>query len=551
MGSDTKITEPITESSTNPGAEPSTDPGAEPSIEPITEPGAEAMAPAIKTKKPNIKIRQLSIDGMTCVNCQSRIERKLNKIEGVEKAEVHYDKGTAVVTYDSAIVQIESIIAAIEELNYQVAKENEKRKSNFIRVTVIFGIIVALYIILQHFGILNLLVPSQLADSKMGYGMLFVIGLITSIHCISMCGGINLSQSIPREDEAAKAKSRFATFWPPFLYNLGRVISYTAVGFVLGFVGLLLGSGTEVGLSVLLQGVLKLIAGVFMVILGIVMLGLFPQLRKLVPRMPKFLARKTTGEKKRRKGPLIVGLLNGFMPCGPLQSIQIVALASGSPLVGAISMFLFSVGTVPLMLGLGSLVSALGKKFTYLVINVGSTLVIVLGLAMLSQGAGLTGMIPSSYLTQAILALVAIGIVASIPFNKTSHAVASTVAALGLVAVALVSWNIWGPPPGSYSNDPPSSSIVGDTEQVVNSTLLPNKYPHITVQVGVPVKWIIDAPAGSINGCNNRFIIPEYDIEYTFQPGENIIEFTPEKEGVFEYSCWMGMIYGTITVIGE
>jgi len=415
---------------------------------------------------------------------------------------------------------------------------------------VILGIIVVLYLILQGFGILNLLVPSQLADSKMGFGMLFVIGLITSIHCISMCGGINLSQSIPREDEAARAKSRFSTFWPPFLYNIGRVISYTAVGFVLGFVGLLFGSGTEVGLSVMLQGVLKLVAGVFMVILGIVMLGLFPQLRRLVPRMPKFLARKSTGEKKRRKGPLIVGLLNGFMPCGPLQSIQIVALASGSPLVGAISMFLFSVGTVPLMLGLGSLVSALGKKFTAIVINVGSTLVIVLGLAMLSQGAGLTGMIPSSYLTQAILALVAIGIVASIPFSKPSHAVASTVAALGLAVVVLVSWNIWGPKADS-PNDPASSSTIGDTEQVVNSTLLPNKYPNITVQVGVPVKWIIDAPPGSINGCNNRFLVPEYGIEYTFQPGENIIEFTPEKEGVFEYSCWMGMIYGTITVVGQ
>ena len=51
------------------------------------------------------------------------------------------------------------------------------------------------------------------------------------------------------------------------------------------------------------------------------------------------------------------------MPCGPLQSMQIVALACQNPFSGALSMFLFSLGTVPLMLGLGSLVSILGKRF--------------------------------------------------------------------------------------------------------------------------------------------------------------------------------------------
>jgi plastocyanin domain-containing protein len=64
----------------------------------------------------------------------------------------------------------------------------------------------------------------------------------------------------------------------------------------------------------------------------------------------------------------------------------------------------------------------------------------------------------------------------------------------------------------------------------------------------MPVKWIINAPDGSINGCNNRMIIKEYDIEYSFKNGENIIEFTPSQAGKFQYTCWMGMIRGTITV---
>ena len=73
--------------------------------------------------------------------------------------------------------------------------------------------------------------------------------------------------------------------------------------------------------------------------------------------------------------------------------MQIVALASGNPLAGAFSMFMFSLGTVPLMLGLGSFVSLLGKRFTKRVMEIGAVLVVVLGLAMLSQGFSLSGLL--------------------------------------------------------------------------------------------------------------------------------------------------------------
>jgi len=68
------------------------------------------------------------------------------------------------------------------------------------------------------------------------------------------------------------------------------------------------------------------------------------------------------------------------------------------------------------------------------------------------------------------------------------------------------------------------------------------------VESGRPVKWVINAPPGSINGCNYKFIIREYGIEYEFKPGENVIEFTPNRVGNVPYTCWMGMIPGMITV---
>ena len=80
------------------------------------------------------------------------------------------------------------------------------------------------------------------------------------------------------------------------------------------------------------------------------------------------------------------------MPCGPLQSMQIVALASANIVTGALSMFFFALGTIPLMLGFGSIAAGLGKHFTKQVLKCGAILVVVMGLSMMSQGTALSGM---------------------------------------------------------------------------------------------------------------------------------------------------------------
>ena len=152
-------------------------------------------------------------------------------------------------------------------------------------------------------------------------------------------------------------------------------------------------------------------------------------------------------------------------------------------------------GTVPLMLGVGSLAGLLGRRFQRAATRVGAVLVVVMGLAMLSQGAALAGLLPAG-----------------------------------------------------AQDVPENVAVVEDGVQVVRSTLRPGRYPDIEVMAGTPVRWVIDAPDGSINGCNNRILIPGLEIEYTFQPGENVIEFTPEEAGTLSYSCWMGMIRGSITV---
>lgn len=444
-----------------------------------------------------MKHEKLYISGMTCINCQTRIESALNDRSGITEVSVSYETGTAEFSYDSEIVSLDQLITMIGDLGYEASAQNTSQKKVILRAVREIAIIAVLFFLLQRCGILNRLVPNSLADSEMGYGMLFVIGLITSVHCIAMCGGINLSQTLQKDTSTEISRAMFRN---TLEYNIGRVVSYTVIGGVLGAVGALAGIGSSLQTSTFFQGILKLFAGIIMVVMGVNMLGIFPGLRRLTIHIPNF--NKNTKPKSGRKPrtPFFIGLCNGLMPCGPLQSMQVVALASGNPLTGALSMLCFSLGTVPLMLGFGSAVSMLGKRFTRQILKAGAILVVVMGLSMMVQGGTLSGL--NSKATGTLMA------------ENTDVDKKNT-----------------------------------DEIQYITSTLQPGRsYPDITVKAGEPVKWTVEAPDGSVNGCNYKIIQQDLGIEYAFDEGENVIEFTPEKAGTYTYTCWMGMITGKIYV---
>ena len=444
----------------------------------------------------------LNIDGMTCSGCELRIESKLKKMDGVKDAKASFVNSTVEVAYDRQITSIEKITQTIEKLDYKV-KNKQNRKSTLngkeeksedkISVNQLIGIgiiLFAAYLIIKNTVGFNF-IPA--VSQNMGYGILFVIGLITSLHCVAMCGGINLSQcvSYPQSDGANK----WEKLKPSLLYNTGRVISYTIIG---GIVGAL---GSVISFSGTAKGIIAIIAGVFMVIMGLNMLNIFPWLRKFNPHMPKLFGDKIH-EDDGKRGPFYVGLLNGLMPCGPLQAMQIYALGTGSFLAGAASMFVFSLGTVPLMFGFGAISSFLSSRFTHKMMKVSAMLVMVLGFVMLNRGFALSGI------------------------NLTS---------------------------GITSNASGSGSVakIEGGVQVVTTKLQSGSYTPITVQKGIPVKWTIEADASAINGCNETVTISKYNISKTLQPGDNEIDFTPDAEGNIPYSCWMGMIRSNITVVSD
>ena len=454
----------------------------------------------------NVKEVILKIEGMVCVNCENLIEDILLDNNGVNKVEVSYTKGLAKINYNENKTSINDLIRVISENGYKVidfsnevnedlSNKNKKSKkrdidcankdedNTFLIIIIILGVI----LLLKKFGVSNIFSVFPTPNENTSYSMLFIIGLFTSLHCVSMCGGINLSQCINYNDTIDKGT--LSTIKPAFLYNLGRVISYTIFGAIVG------GIGSIISFTGWMQSLIQLIASIFMIIMGLNMLNIFPWLRKLNPRMPKIFAKKF--KSKNNNSPFFIGLLNGFMPCGPLQAMQIYAISTGSVTKGAISMFLFSLGTVPLMFGLGTLSSYMSKKFSNKIMKFGAILVIVLGFSMFNNALALSG----------------------INFSQGSE------------------------------NDSGVRAEIQDNIQVVTTKLKGGTYEPIIVEVGKPVKWNIQVSNGSLNGCNNKIIIREYEREKSLEMGDNIREFTPTEAGTYTYSCWMGMLRSKIYVV--
>ena len=462
--------------------------------------------------------KQIEVEGMHCAGCERIIEQRLGKLAGIRQARASFARNLLDITYDDSRTGLMAIGAALTEEGYRLVSEDRPVKAakatpvaktgttavagpvaaaatadapakklsinQFIGLAII---LVALVLIGTKTGLFNLF--PQVTQS-MGYGLLFLVGVLTSLHCVAMCGGINMSQCIPAAQATPGVKGKLL---PSFLYNSGRVISYTVIGGIAGLIG------SAVSFSGWARGIVAVVAGIFMVLMGVSMLGIFPAINRILPRMPRFLRSKAG---KSGHGSFVVGLLNGFMPCGPLQAMQLYAVGTGSFLAGASSMLFFSLGTVPLMFGLGAVSTLLSRKFTTRMLQVSAVLVIVLGVLMTGRGLALSGV--------------------NVP-NPVAKAQTST------------------------QTDLPQANADGVQE--ITSQLTSGGYPEITVRAGVPVRWTIQADASAINGCNRTIIIPSYGIQKDLQPGDNVIEFTPKETGTIPYSCWMGMITSRIDVV--
>ena len=165
----------------------------------------------------------------------------------------------------------------------------------------------------------------------------FFIGLFGSVHCIGMCGP--LAFAVPTVNNK---------WWlivaDKVIYNIGRIVTYSFLGLLIGFIG------KQLWLSGLQQGV-SLVSGLLIIMAGLSRLfKVRMKDNKIVSFILSPIMRLLNYALQHRAGHLIVGLLNGFLPCGFVYLALVGAINTSSPLASAQFMFFFGAGTFPLML---------------------------------------------------------------------------------------------------------------------------------------------------------------------------------------------------------
>ena len=197
-----------------------------------------------------------NITGMHCNSCANLIEMGLK--DKVNKVSASYAKGIAEIDFDENKITEKEIIDEIKKIGYGAseAKETEiKTKSNnfFYWIFAIIGLAVILYglFIGFDFNISWLRLPQT--GESVNLLLLFVVGLLTGFHCISMCGGFIMSYTTKNALNGHKGFSQH------LVYGASKILSYAVIGGILGLIG------GFVAFSAQMRGVIAVLAGLFMV----------------------------------------------------------------------------------------------------------------------------------------------------------------------------------------------------------------------------------------------------------------------------------------------
>jgi len=206
-----------------------------------------------------------------------------------------------------------------------------------------------------------------------------LLGLLGSFHCVGMCGPIAFMLPVDRSHSLRKVVQIFT-------YHFGRLLAYSLIGLVFGLVGK--------GLYLFgIQQQLSIAIGVLMILVVLIPTRTFNKynfskpIYKLISKVKTSLGQAL--KKKTADTFLTIGFLNGFLPCGLVYMAVFGSLATASAVQGSLYMFLFGLGTIPLMttaIYLGKFLNATIKQRIQKAIPV---FVVIIGLLFIIRGLGL------------------------------------------------------------------------------------------------------------------------------------------------------------------
>ena len=183
-----------------------------------------------------------------------------------------------------------------------------------------------------------------------------LMGFFGSPHCLGMCGGLVTAFGLSMKDVSpAKRRALVAT------YHFGRLTSYALLGLIAGLIGitvlkpLMMGNSTP-----------RILLGLVLVFVGVTMLGapFLTKLERFGMRFWQYLSplRQKVFPLNTFPRALTAGLLWGFLPCGLVYGALLIAVVAHNPLSGAALMFVFGLGTIPMLVATHETVGWLRDK---------------------------------------------------------------------------------------------------------------------------------------------------------------------------------------------
>ena len=374
--------------------------------------------------------------------------------------------------------------------NAPEAAIHKNTATDYMQIGWMFLVVVALYYILRQFNFL----PNIGISQHMSYGVIFLIGLFAAVSsCIAVVGGLILALA-GKYNESHPDLTGIQKFKPHIYFNIGRIVGYTVLGAAVG------GLGSVLTISARANGYLIVLVSFVMLVLGFQLLHLFPWLQRFSPKMPKFLSHKIhdLSTKESKGAPFTLGALTFFLPCGFTQALQLYVLASGDWKVGALTMLVFSLGTMPALLSLSAVSSFTKGAFQKYFLKFAGVVIVLLAIFNINNGLTLAGY--------------------NISFASVFGASSST----------------------AQSGTPVQ---IADGKQIVKMTVSGYSYSpnRFTVVEGVPVEWQVDGRNAA--GCGRVIVMPSLGMsKYLATDGVTVITFTPTQTGSITFNCSMGMM---------
>lgn len=204
----------------------------------------------------------------------------------------------------------------------------------------------------------------------------FILGLAGSFHCIGMCGPIALALPLNRRSSGTMLLGILAA-------NLGRIITYMLLGFVIG----------TIGYSIQLFRIFQVLSVLFG--LGLILIAWRKHWLKRIelrtPGLQNWISKKMS-LLLRQKGTsklFGIGLLNGLLPCGMIFLALANALLAANPIGSAAAMAAFGLGTLPALLGVGFFAQRINQAFRTKLTTAFPYILSVIGLMIILRGANL------------------------------------------------------------------------------------------------------------------------------------------------------------------